>query len=94
MGKVDWSDSAKEDLSEIHSFIAGDSLVYADSFSEKLIDRTIQLRRFPESGRIVSDFERNDIRELIEGNYRIIYQIDSVGIVVLRVLHSARMIKL
>jgi len=94
MGEVDWSDSAKEDLKEIHSFIAEDSIVYANNFSEKLINRTVQLEKFSESGRVVPDLERSDIRELIEGNYRIIYQVTITGIIVLRVIHSARILKL
>jgi plasmid stabilization system protein ParE len=45
-------------------------------------------------GRVVPEFSVEDIRELLEGNYRIIYRIetdDKIGIV--RVHHSARLLK-
>jgi len=42
---------------------------------EKLISRVRQLERLPESGKIVPEFGQNSIRELIEGNYRVIYKI-------------------
>ena len=93
MVKVVWTDLAIEDLKTIHEYISKDSKFYADRFVVKLINRVDQLETHPESGRIVPEFSKEDIRELIEGNYRIIYRIkfDQVGVV--RVHHSARHLK-
>jgi plasmid stabilization system protein ParE len=59
----------------------------------KLIDRVDQLENNPQSGRVVPEFGKEDIRELIVGNYRIIYriQMDFVGIA--RIHHSSRLLK-
>ena len=93
MVKVVWTDLAIEDLKSIHAYISKDSRFYADRFVTKLIDRADQLENYPQSGRIVPEFGKEDIRELIEGNYRIIFRIkvDHVGIV--RVHHSSRLLK-
>jgi len=61
---------------------------YADQTVDRLTRRTEQIEVFPESGRAVPEYERDDIRELIEQPYRVIYQIGEEYIDVLSVLHS------
>ena len=42
-----------------------------------LIQKSVnRLEKFPNSGRQVPEIKRQDIREIIKGNYRIIYKID------------------
>jgi addiction module RelE/StbE family toxin len=93
MVKIIWTEFAIEDLKLIHDYISKDSRVYADKFIEKLISRVDQLESNPYSGRIVPEFNIEMIRELIEGNYRIIYKINSDFIGIVRVHHSARQLK-
>lgn len=92
MVKIEWTQEAIDDLKSIHAYIAAESRVYANRMIEKLIARVRQLERFPESGKIVPEFGQDSIRELIEGNYRIVYKIhpDQIGIV--RVHHTARLL--
>ena len=52
----------------------------------KIQDRVDQLANFPE-------FQINNYRELIEGNYRILYRILSDHVDILRIHHSSREIK-
>jgi len=75
--KLVWSARAMSDLREIGDFIAKDSPENARNFVQKLIERTKQATRFPESGRIVPEFRDEKIREFIEGNYRIVYLVNS-----------------
>ena len=75
MVRIDWTQQAIDDLKSIHAYIAAESKVYANRMIEKLISRVRQLERLPESGKIVPEFGQNSIRELIEGNYRVIYKI-------------------
>ena len=84
---------AIEDLRSIHEYISRDSHRYAERFVEKIIERVDQLVAFPKSGRIVPEFNIETIRELIEGNYRIIYKISTNQISIVRVHHSARQLK-
>ena len=94
MVKVVWTEFAIEDLRSIHTYISQDSNVYADRLVEKLVARVRQLEFHPKSGRVVPEFNFETLRELIEGNYRIIYKINSDSIGVVRVHHSARQLKL
>ena len=93
MVMVVWTEFAIEDLRSIHEYISKDSKRYADRFVEKLFERVDQLENFPKSGRIVPEFNSASIRELIEGNYRIIYKITTNQIAVIRVHHAARQLK-
>lgn len=44
----------------------------------------------PESGRVVPEFERPDLRELIESPYRLIYRVRADTIEVIAVVHLRR----
>lgn len=47
-----------------------------------------RLTTFPESGRVVPEVERKDIREVISGSYRIIYRIEATRVRVLTLRHQ------
>ena len=93
MVKVVWTEFAIDDLRSIHKYISKDSKIYADKFIENLIGKVEQLENFPRSGRIVPEFNSDLIRELIEGNYRLVYKINPGSIGIIRVHHSARQMK-
>jgi toxin ParE1/3/4 len=57
-------------------YISKDSKRYADRHIDKLISRVEQLHNNPNSGRVVPEFNIETTRELIEGNYRIIYKVN------------------
>ena len=60
----------------------------------KLVNKVDILIEHPKAGKVVPEFENELIRELIEGNYRIIYKITSITeIGIIRVHHSARLLK-
>ncbi|HRG09390.1 MAG TPA: type II toxin-antitoxin system RelE/ParE family toxin, partial [Cyclobacteriaceae bacterium] len=87
MVKIIWTDFAIEDLRLIHNYISKDSKLYADRFISKLITRIEQLEKFPQSGRVVPEFDNKILRELIESNYRIIYRIEQNHIGIVRIHH-------
>jgi addiction module RelE/StbE family toxin len=94
MAEIIWTPFALEDLQSIYDYIARDSPVYAGKFIDKLVDRVDILIDHPEAGRIVPEFENELIRELIEGSYRIIYDIKSITeIAIIRIHHSARLLR-
>jgi addiction module RelE/StbE family toxin len=94
MVKVIWTEFALDDLKSIHEYISKDSKPYADKLIAKLIKRVDQLEKFPKSCRITPEFDSEKIRELIEGNYRIVYRINPNHVGIVRVHHSARQLKL
>ncbi len=71
--KVLWTDSAVAQLQAIHDYLAQTSPDYAARIVDRLMRRSIQIAAFPNSGRMMPEYERKDIREVIEGRYRIIY---------------------
>ncbi|HCZ37727.1 MAG TPA: type II toxin-antitoxin system mRNA interferase toxin, RelE/StbE family [Cytophagales bacterium] len=93
MVKIIWTDFAIEDLRLIHNYISKDSKLYADRFISKLITRIEQLEKFPQSGRVVPEFDNKILRELIESNYRIIYRIEQNHIGIVRIHHAARVLR-
>jgi addiction module RelE/StbE family toxin len=88
--KAEWTDNALEQLWAIHEYIAQNSLEYAQRVVDRLTRRTQQIRDFPLSGRVVPEYNAPQIREVIEGPYRIIYYIKSDQIDVLAVIHGAQ----
>lgn len=65
MANVVWTDHAINDLDEIGNYIAVDSLLYAQITVEKLFNSVDILEKYPEIGVIVSEFNRQDLRELV-----------------------------
>ena len=93
MVKIIWTPLALADLKIIHDYISTESHVYANRMVEKLIARVALLNSFPESGRMVPEFGQKSIRELIEGNYRIVYKIHPGHIGIARIHHTARLLR-
>ncbi|MBE9073683.1 type II toxin-antitoxin system RelE/ParE family toxin [Microcystis sp. LEGE 08355] len=91
--KVFWTETAVNHLSSIYNYISQNSPQYAQRLVEKLTRRSEQIANFPFSGRLVPEFETEQIREVIEGSYRIIYYIKPEQIDVIAVLHAARNIE-
>ena len=87
--KVFWTDSAQTQLAAILAYIAQDSPEYAKLTVDRLTWRSQQLADFPFSGRRVPEYDLDQIREVIEGSYRIIYYIKPGQIDVLAVIHAA-----
>jgi len=66
--KVLWTDSALAQLQAIHDYLAQTSPEYALRIVDRLTKRSIQIARFPFSGRMVPEFELNEVREVGGGN--------------------------
>lgn len=91
MAKVIWTEQAIDDLTNIAQYSSGYSEKYASAIVSKLFNKTNVLKTMPRIGRIVPERNSETIRELIEGNYRIIYEISSEDrIDVLTVHHSSK----
>lgn len=87
--KVRWTDTAEKHLDAIFSYIAQDSPEYAKRMVDRLTRRSQQIAKFPFSGRRVPEHDADQIREVIEGSFRVIYHIKSDQIDVLAVIHGA-----
>ena len=83
--KVHWTDTAEGHLDALYTYIAQDSPEYGGS----TYPRSQQIADFPFSGRRVPEYDIDQIREVIEGPYRIICHIKADQIDVLAVIHGA-----
>lgn len=85
-----WSALADGQVDEVLASIAADDVAAAQRWLKELLERVDALRRFPDSGRVVPELGREEIRELLVGSYRVIYRHrgDLVEIAVIR--HQAR----
>ena len=90
--KLIWAPSALLDLKDIASYIAEASPQSSIRFVKSIFQNIEQLIDFPESGRIVPEFEDPCIRELIRKPCRIIYRLKSQEKIVeiVRIWHAAR----
>ena len=95
MVKINWTTQAKNDLISIAEYIGQNSKKYARIQVKRIRERTRQLSEHPNSGREVPELENPRIRELILGNYRIIYcMVSDERIDILTIHHSARLLNL
>lgn len=90
--KIHWTDNAVEHLVNIYEYIALNSPTYAKQMVDKITRRSAQITAQPLSGRKVPEYDAEDVRELIERPYRIIYRIKQDRIDVLAVIHGARLL--
>ncbi|WP_417737358.1 type II toxin-antitoxin system RelE/ParE family toxin [Rosistilla oblonga] len=88
--KVRWTERASKDALGIYDYIAAQSETYADSVYARILARPDQLQRFPDSGAIVPEYNRTDVRELFVHSFRLIYRIDGDEVRVLTVIHGSR----
>ena len=91
MVRISWLLEARQDLKEIFEYISLDSTRYAILQLERIYSRTEILKSQPSIGKLVEELGNPNIRELVEGNYRIIYRIvDQTNVHILMVHHGAR----
>jgi plasmid stabilization system protein ParE len=87
--RVRWTTTSEEHLDFIYRYIANDSPQYAKLIVDRLTRRSQQIGDFPFSGRRVPEYDVDQVREVIESSYRMIYYIKSDQIDVLAVIHGA-----
>ncbi|HEX7240040.1 MAG TPA: type II toxin-antitoxin system RelE/ParE family toxin [Longimicrobiaceae bacterium] len=89
--RITWSEQAASDVVEIRTFIAHDAPAFAELFVDRILHAVDHLADFPRSGRKVPELGRSDLREVLMGSYRIVYQIRNDAISILAVVHTARL---
>jgi plasmid stabilization system protein ParE len=90
--KIIWSPLAIDRASEIAGYIAQDKPSAAESWINTVFCKVERLKSSPEIGRIVPEINNNYFRELIYGNYRIIYRIEKKQISILTIRHGQQIL--
>lgn len=87
---IHWTETAIADLRAVEAYIGRRSPGYATSMIERIFDRCEPLSTQPQLGPVVHEFDEENLRELFENPYRIVYRIVDERIDVLAVVHAAR----
>lgn len=86
-----WTLKAANDLCEIARFIAFDNPLAASTMVKKIRKSVKRLARHPKSGRVVPEFGNEFIREVLIGNYRVVYRIERGALSILTVFEGHRL---
>ena len=87
---IRWTETARADLRSLHAYIARDSRLHAKRMVDRVKRSVERLRRFPESGESVPEWDRPEVREVVVASYRVIYRWRGQVVEILSVIHAAR----
>jgi plasmid stabilization system protein ParE len=90
---VVWTEQACQCLSEIEMFVAKDDPGAASRLVDRLIGRGEALSSHPDRGRRLPEIPRSGLRELVVGNYRLVYRRIGETIEMLTVLEGHRLLR-
>jgi plasmid stabilization system protein ParE len=79
-------------VAEIGAYIAEDNPSASEKWIRAIFTRGSQLSHFPESGRHIAETPHKDLRELVWGNYRVIYRIGPREVAILTVRHMKQIL--
>ena len=92
VGVILWSELARDDLRKVVEYIAQNNPVAARAMGYRLIAAVESLQEFPRRARVVPEYGRDNLREVIVGSYRVVVQLNASAttITVVRIWHAAR----
>lgn len=88
--RVVWAPRAIARAAEIAEYIAGERPSAARTWVDQLFIKVATLGHQPRRGRKVPELNRDEIREILHGEYRVVYRLDTRRVVVLTVRHGRR----
>lgn len=88
--KVVWTETAWRDLERSADYIAEDSPGYAAAFVERVREHARSLDDLTYRGRVVPELGEQNVRELLIGNYRLIFEVHERTVYILALIHGAR----
>lgn len=93
MVKIEWSESAKNDLRKIVEYLSQDSPSYSEYFIKGILEKIDYLMDFPKIGHKVLESDDPNDRELNFQRYRIMYNISHEVITIEMIIHGSRLLK-
>jgi len=89
--KIIWSPLAIDRVGEIANYIAKDKPTAAENWVDNIFSTVESLASSPKLGRIVPEINKDQYREIIYGNYRIVYRLEEKQISVLTIRHGKQL---
>jgi len=90
---IKWSPRAASHFEGICDYIAEDSKYYSALFAKKIISIVKAIPQFPKAGRVVPEYNDENLREKIFENYRIVYRIKEEVIEIVTICHGSRLLE-
>jgi len=92
--RVVWTEKARQDLREIIRYLRRYSSEAAERISQQIVEATRRLEDFPLSGRVVPELAETGFREVIVGDYRVIYEaMEDDTVEILSIVHDRRLLR-
>ena len=88
--RIKWSPKAIQSFEEICNYISKDSEYYASIFAKKINAIVKEIPRFPKLGRIVPEYQEENLRENIFQSYRIVYRLKADIVEIVVISHGAK----
>jgi toxin ParE1/3/4 len=92
--KIIWSPLAITKVRKETQYIARDRPGAAANWAEGIFESVTRLAEFPESGRVLPELGRPDVREITYSSHRVIYRIEGQSILILTVRHWRQLLDL
>lgn len=89
MKKIIYEKMALQNLMKIKNYISMDSIYYASKTFEGIKSKIQTLKLFPQIGRKIPEYNRENMREILFKSYRIQYKFNSDTIYILRIFHHS-----
>lgn len=89
---VEFSTRATRDVDEIVAYIQADSPTEATRWRQRLLAKMESLRTLPEACGLAPEYAlaRREIRQLLFGQYRVLFEIRKESVFVVTIRHGAR----
>ena len=87
-----WSPLAIDRVAEIAEYIALDKPLAAEKWINAIFSKVEDLALSPELGRAIPEINSRQFRELIYGNYRIIYRVEKDQVSILTIRHGRQIL--
>jgi toxin ParE1/3/4 len=87
---VIWTDEAIADLRRIKEYIERSAPENARRFCLELLRALDRLKQFPRSGEVVPEFGIEALRQVLCGNYRLLYEVGDDACYIRAVIHGSR----
>lgn len=92
--RIVWSPLALSRVRQEVVYISRDRPGAARAWAEGIFEAVKRLSDLPESGRVLPELGRSDVRELIYRSHRVIYRFSEEAILILTIRHSRRLLDL
>jgi plasmid stabilization system protein ParE len=93
--RVSFAPSAITNLEEIRAWYVDQQVPeVGERLVREIVEAVLRLADFPESGRLVPEFDLPQLREIIHPPFRIIYRLDEERVRVVRVWRSERLMSM